>query len=113
MDTTGLQIASIVVLVLLIVALIVFVLAFHRLTNKLTIAANRVLFHEINMQKAVQRLEDGAKEVAANLAASVGRADATEGPEGAAADAALRTGDSAEKIHKRQSTGRHKLPGKI
>ena len=37
------------------------------------------------------RMEKAAAVVAANLAASVDRANATDGPEGAAADAALRT----------------------
>lgn len=40
--------------------------------------------------------------IADNLASSVSRADATVGPEGAAADAALRTGDSAAAIRRRQ-----------
>lgn len=44
--------------------------------------------------------------VASNLAQSVGRADATEGPDGAAADAALRTGDTAAKITARQDKAR-------
>lgn len=41
----------------------------------------------------VQRMERADGVVATNLASSISRADATNGPEGAAADAALRTGD--------------------
>jgi hypothetical protein len=54
------------------------------------------------LEATVDRMEKETKVVASNLADSVSRADATIGPEGAAADAALRTGDTAEAIHTRQ-----------
>lgn len=54
------------------------------------------------MEGATVIVQEGRDTIAGNLADSVSRADATEGPEGAAADAALRTGDSAEAIHARQ-----------
>lgn len=56
--------------------------------------------------EALSRIEAGDAVVADNLASSVSRADATEGPEGAAADAALRTGDTAAAITKRQDDAR-------
>ena len=57
---------------------------------------------------ALDRMEHATEVVADNLADSVSRADATVGPDGAAADAALRTGDTAEAIHERQ--GSHQEP---
>lgn len=54
----------------------------------------------------MDRMEAATVVVAENLASSVSRADATEGPEGAAADAALRTGDTAAAITKRQDDKR-------
>lgn len=56
------------------------------------------------LERALARMEAATAVVASDLAESVARADATEGPEGAAADAALRTGDSAEAINERQGT---------
>jgi ABC-type transporter Mla subunit MlaD len=58
------------------------------------------------MEETVDRMEAASHVVADNLASSVSRADATEGPDGAAADAALRTGDTAEAITQRQDDAR-------
>lgn len=52
----------------------------------------------------LDRMESATHVIAENLADSVSRADATEGPEGAAADAALRTGDTSGNIHRRQDS---------
>jgi hypothetical protein len=57
--------------------------------------------------EALTRMEAADGVVAENLASSVSRADATEGPEGAAADAALRTGDSPSAIHERQDAAKN------
>ena len=54
------------------------------------------------MKATLDRMEAATQVVAENLASSVSRADATQGPEGAAADAALRTGDTAAAITRRQ-----------
>lgn len=56
--------------------------------------------------ETLDRMEMAAHVIADNLADSVSRADATQGPEGAAADAALRTGDTAAEITKRQERAR-------
>jgi hypothetical protein len=56
----------------------------------------------ITMGNTLDRMEAETHVVADNLASSVSRADATIGPEGAAADAALRTGDTAAAITERQ-----------
>ncbi len=60
----------------------------------------------IEQGQVLTRMEAATHVVADNLADSVSRADATNGPEGAAADAALRTGDSAAKIIARQDDAR-------
>lgn len=54
------------------------------------------------LEDTVDRMEAATKVVKDNLADAVARADATEGDAGASADAALRTGDTAEAIHERQ-----------
>ena len=63
----------------------------------------RAAVQRSTMGQTLDRMEAGDQVVAHNLADSVSRADATVGPEGAAADAALRTGDSAEAITERQN----------
>ncbi len=60
----------------------------------------------LHLSETLDRMEHATEVVAGNLAESVSRADATEGPDGAAADAALRTGDSAAAIHERQDSQR-------
>ena len=62
----------------------------------------------VSMGLSLDRIEAGDLVVADNLASSVHRADATVGPDGAAADAALRTGDTAEAIHRRQDAENEK-----
>lgn len=54
------------------------------------------------LQKTVDAMTKADAKVAVDLANSVSRADATVGPEGAAADAALRTGDTVKAILDRQ-----------
>jgi hypothetical protein len=61
--------------------------------------------------EAIDRMEAATHVVADNLADSVSRADATEGPDGAAADAALRTGDTAHAIQVRQDERRMQEEG--
>ena len=80
---------------ILLIALIVFAGRLHKLTAMLEINSKR-------LEETVNRMEAATFVVADNLADSVHRADATNGPEGAAADAALRTGDTAQAIHERQ-----------
>lgn len=58
------------------------------------------------MEQATFVVADQRTAIKDNLADSVSRADATEGPDGAAADAALRTGDTAQAITDRQDAAR-------
>lgn len=82
---------NVILLLVLIVALIRFATQLHLLGE-----------NNARMEATVDRMEAATEVVAENLADSVSRADATLGPEGAAADAALRTGDSATAIKRRQ-----------
>lgn len=63
---------------------------------------HRVSENNARLEATVNRMERADEVVASNLESSVSRADATVGPDGAAADAALRTGDTAAAIRKRQ-----------
>lgn len=85
------DIVMIVLLLVLIVTLIRFATQLHRLGE-----------NNARLEATVDRMESATEVVADNLASSVSRADATDGPEGAAADAALRTGDTPAAIRKRQ-----------
>lgn len=87
----ALSVITMILMVILIVALIRFATQLHRLSE-----------NAARLEATVDRMERATEVVAANLESSVSRADATEGPEGAAADAALRTGDTAAAIRKRQ-----------
>lgn len=71
-------------------------------SDDLAAVAIRATEQRATVTATLDRMETATHVVAENLADSVSRADATEGPDGAAADAALRTGDSAEAIHARQ-----------
>lgn len=81
--------------IVMVIVLLVFAKRLHGLTSELNENTTR-------LEATVDRMEAATFVVAENLASSVSRADATEGAEGAAADAALRTGDSAAAIHARQ-----------
>lgn len=85
------DIVMIALLLVLIVTLIRFATQLHRLSE-----------NNARLEATVDRMERATEVVAENLESSVSRADATVGPDGAAADAALRTGDSAAAIRKRQ-----------
>lgn len=85
------DIVMIVLLAVLIVTLIRFATQLHRLSE-----------NNARLEATVDRMERATEIVAENLESSVARADATEGGEGAAADAALRTGDTAAAIRERQ-----------
>lgn len=86
-----LLVTTIVLDAVLVVALIRFATQLHRLGE-----------NAARLEATIDRMERATEVVADNLESSVSRADATNGPEGAAADAALRTGDTAAAIRKRQ-----------
>lgn len=88
----------------LVITMLIFARRFHALSNRLEIQLNTDRDQQNRLESTLQRMEAATKVVAENLADSVSRADATEGPDGAAADAALRTGDTAAEIHERQGT---------
>lgn len=94
-----------VVMVILVIALLKFTAEMRSLTTENRRIAEDAAKNLLRLEKTVDRIEATDKVVAGNLADSVSRADATKGPEGAAADAALRTGDTAKKIRKRQAEG--------
>lgn len=101
-----LRIIELTVIVIVVVCLIVFARRFHELIEKLERQVTTDHVQQDRLEATVDRMEKASHIVADNLADSVSRADATEGPDGAAADAALRTGDSADAIRTRQDDAR-------
>jgi hypothetical protein len=95
-----------VLTVMLMLIIVVFLIRTAYLLNHAAATAERSkedYMHLLRrLEKTITRMENATGVVAHDLAESVARADATDGPDGAAADAALRTGDSAAAIHKRQ-----------
>ncbi len=91
-----------IVMLILVIALVKFTAVLNEISSRLEREVDRSKYAQDRLEATVNRMELATKVVAHNLADSVSRADATDGPEGAAADAALRTGDTAEAIHARQ-----------
>lgn len=87
---------------LLLIAFVFGAIIYAKAVRRMEDAVDRL--EALDIGGTLERMQQAAELVKDNLAESVSRADATEGPEGAAADAALRTGDTAAAIHQRQGT---------
>ena len=97
------QILLFATVAVLVLTLLIFARRFHSLVNRLEAQLNTDRDQQDRLEQSLQRIEEGARVVAENLQASVDRADATdETIPGKSADAALRTGDTAEAIRERQ-----------
>ena len=103
---TGVEIAVLVVLLALVLALLVFASILRDTAYQLQERRAADTEAQARLEVTLARMEAATVVVADNLADSVSRADATIGPDGAAADAALRTGDSASAITQRQDEAR-------
>lgn len=83
--------ANVVLDLVLIVVIVKFATQLHKTTQQMNNIISRDLENTKRLEATVDRMEAATKVVAKNLAQSVSRADAAEGEDGSAADAALRS----------------------
>lgn len=92
-DMNTVDFINLVLVLIVIIVLAKFSTQLHKTTQQMRAMVARDAENVERLEATINRMEAATVVVAHNLADSVSRANATVGPDGAAADAALRTED--------------------